>query len=149
MLEALPIRRSARLVILDPGGHLFLFRYHDEHRDPFWATAGGELKAREDYYTAAARELHEETGFEAPIGPLVRECDAVFAVARSQPARWLERYYLVPCASQAAPSRIGWTEEERATITSWRWWSYEEMLQENTLLFRPAWLPELLATLRG
>lgn len=149
MSDGLSTRRSARLVILDPLGRLLLFRYHDGHGDPFWATAGGELQGKEDYREAAARELHEETGFDATIGPLLRTRDDVYAIARSEPARWLEQYFLVQCASSAPPDRTGWTDEERATIRNWRWWSLEEMRREETSVFRPNWLPDLLQKALG
>lgn len=125
-------------------GRLLLFRYHDGHGDPFWATAGGELKVDEDYRRAAARELREETGFHATIGPLLRERDAVYAITRAEPARWLEQYFLVQCASAAPPDRTGWTDEERSTILNWRWWNLQEMRQEEVPAFRPIWLPDLL-----
>jgi len=105
---------------------------------------GGELKPDEDYLAAARRELHEETGFNEAIGPVLRERDDVFAVARSEPARWIERYFLVRCRSATAIERAGWTEEERATIQDWRWWPLTDMLREHPDSFKPAWLPELL-----
>lgn len=138
------VRRSSRLLILDPDGRMLLFRYDDEHGGPFWSTAGGELRPGEDYLAAAERELQEETGFTTAIGPVVRERDAVYAVARSEPARWLERYFLVRCSSAGAPDRTGWTEEERSTIRAWKWWSTGEMLEERSDEFRPEFLPEVL-----
>jgi 8-oxo-dGTP diphosphatase len=142
-VDALPIHRSARLVIVSPGGRLLLFRYHDEHRAPFWSTVGGRLLEGERWEDAAARELREETGFPAAIGPLLREREDVYAVARGEPARWVERYFLVR-SPEADPSRDGWTGEERATIRAHRWWSLAEMRAADET-FLPAWLPELLA----
>lgn len=137
----LPVRRSARLVLLDSEDRLLLFRYHDEHKPPFWSTAGGELKEGESYEMAAARELKEETGFTAPIGQLLRERDDVYPTARSTPARWLERYFLVRC--DGTPSREGWSEEERETIQNWKWWSLNEMRTTDET-FLPSFLPDLL-----
>src|SRR5690606_32197803 len=91
------VRKSSRLFIVDSEGRLLLFLYQDEHQAPFWATAGGELKSGESYTDAAARELYEETGLTLKIGNLLKERDEVYAVARSTPARWLEKYYLVKC----------------------------------------------------
>ena len=137
------LRRSARLIILDPGGRLLLFRYQDEHKPAFWSTAGGELRAGEDYRAAARRELEEETGFRFEIGPLLHERQDIFAVARSKPAEWVEHYFLVKCdRAGAPPSRADWTEEERATIQDWRWWSLAEM-REQPESFRPGCLPEV------
>ena len=139
----LPVHRSARLVIVDGRGRLLLFRYHDERRAPFWSTAGGRLIDGESYEDAAARELAEETGFRAAIGPALRERDEVYSVARGGPARWIERYFLVR-ADGGDPRTDGWTDEERATIRAHRWWSLDEM-RPTADPFLPPWLPDLLA----
>ena len=143
MPAELELRRSARLIILDPRGRLLLFRYHDEHKPPFWSTAGGELQDREEYRAAAQRELQEETGFRVAVGPLLREREDVYAVARSKPARWVEHYFLVECDRADTPNRANWTEEERTTIQDWKWWSLSEM-REQPESFLPNWLGDLL-----
>lgn len=71
------IRKSSRLFIVDEQGRLLLFRYHDEHQEPFWATVGGELINDENYIDAAKRELKEETGLNLEIGELLRERDEI------------------------------------------------------------------------
>ena len=140
----LEARKSSRLIIVDSDGNLLLFKYHDEHQAPFWSTVGGELKLGESYLDAARRELSEETGFDAEIGPLVRERVAIYAVARSSPARWLEKYFLVRCESHLLIEQDGWTDEERDTIQEWKWWGLEEMKMRNDAIFKPDWLPALL-----
>jgi len=144
MTDALPIRRSSRLMIVSPQCRLLLFRYSDEHSNPFWATVGGELVGEESYLDAAIRELYEETGFEAQVGPLLRERDAVYAVAQSKPARWLEQYFLVSVGAERIPNRGNWTDEERSTIVESKWWSLSE-LSEPSLAVKPDWIPKLLA----
>ena len=127
------IRRSARLVIVAEDAVL-LFRYHDEHHAPFWATPGGELLPGRDMRTPR-RELREETGLDLPIGVRLEKRDAIYAVARSTPARWLEEYFLVRSPNQPDIQRDGWTEEENATIRAWKWWRVEEMREQPASLF--------------
>nr|WP_217705750.1 NUDIX domain-containing protein [Peristeroidobacter soli] len=144
MIVELQERRSVRLLVVDDDGKLLLFEYHDEHQAPFWATAGGELKPGESYLDAARRELREETGIDAEIGPLLKEREAVYAVARSTPARWLEKYFLVRCGSRSLIAKHGWTDEERSTIRDWKWWSLDDMKKQGSSIFKPDWLPAIL-----
>lgn len=138
------IRKCSRLLIVNEKDQLLLFKYKDEHSsEPFWATAGGELRKNETYLEAAKRELYEETGLESDIGKLIFEREAVFAVASSDPAIWQEKYFLVECESTDEIFAASWTEEEKSTIQEWRWWSLENMKQNKTL-FKPLILPELL-----
>ena len=140
----LPERRSARLLIVDPDGRMLLFRYEDGREPPFWATPGGQLLPGETFEQAAARELAEETGFDAPIGPLVRTREAAFAAGDVGPARWVEHYFLVRAGG--TPACGGWTAEERRTIQESRWWSSAE-LRAGHVRSLPDWLPEALAEL--
>lgn len=143
----IPVRKSARLVIVDEEGRLLLFQYHDEHQPPFWATVGGELRAGEGYRDTAARELYEETGLSAAIGELLRERDEVYAVARSTPARWLEQYFLVKCPAGSEVYAAKWSDEEKSTIQNWKWWSLAEIQAQPPELFKPEWLPQLLESI--
>jgi 8-oxo-dGTP diphosphatase len=142
-----PVKRTSRLVVLDPADRVLLFRYHEAFRPPlasrppFWATAGGRLEPGEGYLEAARRELWEETGFDAPIGPLLRVSDDVFAFAGTELARWIEHFFLVECAG-GTPDRTHWTDQEQQTIREHRWWSLAELkATQDTVL--PPWLPEL------
>lgn len=141
----LPERRSARLLVLDPEGRLLLFRYDDGRGPPFWATPGGQLLPGESFEQAAARELAEETGFAAAIGPLVRTRDDVFTAGDVGPARWLEHYFAVRTQG-GTPSQADWTEEERRTIRATRWFTPAELRAEPDPVL-PAWLRDVLDTL--
>lgn len=121
-----------------------MFLYKDEHNKPFWATAGGELKDKETFLEAAKRELYEETGLSVEIGEMLRGREAVYAVARSKPAKWIEKYFLVMCHSSAKIFQAEWTDEEKSTIQEWKWWSLHSMETTNRHIFKPSWLPKLL-----
>lgn len=144
--SSLPERRSARLLVVAQDGRLLLFRYEDGREPPFWATPGGQLLPGETFEQAAARELAEETGFAAPLGPLVRTREAVFTAGDAGPARWVEHYFEVHVDAAGTPARGWWTAEERRTIRATRWWSLAELrATEDPVL--PTWLPEALAAL--
>ena len=81
-----------------------------------YTDASNSGEREEDYRAAAKRELDEETGFQVPIGPFLCARSEIFAVARSAPARWLERYYLVQCEAALPPNCTGWTDEEQDSI---------------------------------
>lgn len=139
------VRYCSRLMIVNEQDELLLFQYKDEYKPtPFWATVGGELKGDETYLDAAKRELYEETGLKNEIGELIFEREDVFAVARSVPAIWKEKYYLVKCSSNSNIYATEWTEEEKSTIQKWKWWSLETMKREPVGTFLPACIPDLL-----
>jgi len=141
-------RKSARLLILNSHQEMLLFQHRDEHQPPFWATPGGELRKNESYRDAAQRELFEETGFEVEVGTLWCERDAVFPVARSTPARWLEHYFVVDLTQKQPITTLNWTDEEKSTIQKWRWWSLADMLA-TAQEFKPEWLPHTLTRLQN
>src|ERR1039457_1616576 len=67
-LPRLRLRRAARIILLDPAGRVLLMRYDNgPPNGRHWSTPGGGLNAREDYPSAARRELAEETGWSASV----------------------------------------------------------------------------------
>ena len=57
-------RRAARVVVVDPDGHVLMIQGFDPHRseDSYWYTVGGGVEPGEDEVQAAVREVWEETG---------------------------------------------------------------------------------------
>ncbi|GAA2731914.1 hypothetical protein GCM10009867_06660 [Pedococcus aerophilus] len=57
-------RRAARVVVVDPDGHVLMIQGFDPHRpeDAYWYTIGGGVEPGEDDLGAAVREVWEETG---------------------------------------------------------------------------------------
>jgi 8-oxo-dGTP pyrophosphatase MutT (NUDIX family) len=128
--EPLPVRRAARVILLDPDDRVLLMWYDDgPPNGPHWSTPGGGAEDGEDYPAAALRELAEETGWaDIALGPEV--------LRRKFPmdyGGWMveqqERLYL---ARTVQPGRdIRGVEAMHATdgIGGWRWWSLPELDQ--------------------
>ena len=65
-------RQVARVLLLDPGGRLLLLlRQEVPGGHQWWVTPGGGLDEGESFEQAARRELLEEMGIRAEIGPWV------------------------------------------------------------------------------
>ena len=75
---------------------------------------------------------------------MLKERDEVYAVARSVPARWLEQYFLVEWPAKKEVFAAKWTDEEKSTIQTWKWWSLDELLDNDPALYKPEWIPDLL-----
>jgi 8-oxo-dGTP pyrophosphatase MutT (NUDIX family) len=128
--EQLPVRRAARVILLDPDDRVLLMWYDDgPPNGPHWSTPGGGAEDGEDYPAAALRELAEETGWtDITLGDEV--------LRRSFPMEYggriveqQERLYL---ARTVHPQReITGVEAMHATdgIGGWRWWALSELDQ--------------------
>lgn len=124
----LPVRRAARVILLDPGDRVLLMRYDDgPPNGRHWSTPGGGLNAGEAYRAAAARELAEETGWNdvALLGEVQRRSfDMEYA---GQVVRQRERLYLARI--DQARREIRGVEAMHASdgIAAWRWWTLAEL----------------------
>jgi ADP-ribose pyrophosphatase YjhB (NUDIX family) len=142
--DSLPVRRAARVMLLDPDDRVLLMRYDDgPPNGHHWTTPGGGLNAGEDYPAAAARELEEETGWSDVT--LLHEVDH-----RSFPMDYggqmvfqHERLYLA--RTDQARRSIDGVEAMHASdrIAAWRWWTLDE-LDSTTEAIWPAELPDLI-----
>jgi 8-oxo-dGTP diphosphatase len=127
-------RPAARILLLDPDNRLLLFRFDAPDRSPFWCTPGGRLDDSESYAAAARRELYEETGFDLDPGPEVARRMAEFIALEGHPVWSDERYFLVRCNSDAICDQ-GYTELERAVMTSHHWFTQDELANWHETIY--------------
>ncbi|CAM5529597.1 MULTISPECIES: NUDIX hydrolase [Streptomyces] len=145
--RARPLRRVARVVLLDPDERVLLLHGHepDDLTTAWWFTPGGGLEGAETHEEAARRELAEETGITGvDLGPELwrRVCSFTFAGRRWDQD---ERYYLARARSSVTgPTAL--TELERRTVAGARWWSCEELTSTHETVY-PNRFAELLRTL--
>ncbi|SCF47429.1 ADP-ribose pyrophosphatase YjhB, NUDIX family [Streptomyces sp. LcepLS] len=159
--DTAPLRRVARVVLLDPDDRILLMHGHEpgDAADAWWFTPGGGLEGAETREQAALRELREETGIaEVALGPLMwrRTCSFSFAGRRWDQDEW---YYLARTA-QTVTAAEGLTELERSSVDGARWWTCAELeatsetvyptrlasLLRRLLREGPPLVPEILAT---
>ncbi len=84
-------RDAARVLLLDASDQVLLVAHRASPVRTVWTAPGGGLRPDEDHLAAAQRELHEELGLAADVGPQVwhREVTFVYAgVHLAQRERW-------------------------------------------------------------
>lgn len=139
-------REAARVLLLDAADRVLLVAHLPGDGRRVWTAPGGGLDPGEDHAAAAARELGEEVGIAAPLGPVVWERTATFTFR----GIWLaqhERWFLVRLDPGAAPDADALPLADPGTAGG-RWWTAADLaVVAPPDVLAPASLPEALATL--
>lgn len=135
---SLPLRRAARVILLDPADRVLLMRYDQPPPNGrHWATPGGGAEEGEDYPAAALRELAEETGWtdiELHGEVLRRSYDMDYA---GRMVHQDERLYLARTDQAGRRIRDVAAMHEADGIAAWRWWTLAELDSTDEVVWPP------------
>lgn len=147
-MSAIPERRTARLIILDPADRMLLISYQGQKDiDPakpgeraFWYTPGGGIEPGETAEQAALREMEEEVGLTGlPIIAEVARREALVDMF-IRVAFCKERYFLVRAPhARIDTSRLAETDVD--PILDVRWWDLQAFTASRSPLIPAAVLP--------
>jgi ADP-ribose pyrophosphatase YjhB (NUDIX family) len=147
--DPLPVRRAARVLLLDPHDRVLLMRYDDgPPNGHHWTTPGGGLNDGEDYRAAALRELEEETGWGdvALLDEVDRrsfDMDYGGRLVRQQ-----ERLYLARTGQAGREIRGVEAMHTADGIAAWRWWTLAELDSTDEAIW-PSHLGDLIRNALG
>lgn len=140
--EATPLERAAaRVLLLDPADRALLVGHVPSDDRVVWTAPGGGLEPGESHQQAATREVREELGIAADVGPWIWRRRVTFSFR----GVWIdqdERWFLAR-TSGFDPATAPLDDHGAAAA---RWWGVDD-LRRSDVEVAPARLAQHLATL--
>ena len=127
-LEQVPqgARPAARILLIRDDDHLLLLEAREKSNGQrWWVAPGGGLEEGEGFRAAAKRELIEETGTVAPIGPWVWTRRHIFSWEDRRLDQY-ERFFVARGSGDLGSGEIVTTKGD-SYIIGHRWWSLDEI----------------------
>ena len=145
-------RETARIALQDRDGHFLLLLTHFDTGvglPPRWITPGGGIDAGENVLEAAVRELREETGMvvePSALGDPVAEIPGWWDWSDGERFHSYIDHFFALTVDRFDIDSAGWTESEHHDVLDIRWWSLDEIDQEQPFLGPPGLREVLSAT---
>jgi 8-oxo-dGTP pyrophosphatase MutT (NUDIX family) len=129
------VRPAARALVLDPDGRTLLVRYvNPETGAHLWTTPGGGIDARETVADAVRRELKEEAGLDAEIGPVIWKRREVYVWA-GKTIDQREQFVLVRTPPFEPRPEIGRSGLLAEDVHELRWWTLGELEVSDAVVY--------------
>jgi 8-oxo-dGTP pyrophosphatase MutT (NUDIX family) len=139
----LPVRLAGRVIVVDPAGRVLLFFYDDRPpKGRHWSTPGGGVEDGEDFYSAARRELFEETGWAdvlvSPEEVLVNSnVQWSYLNGRSTLCVQHDHYFVGRVPDEERPLGAVAAMHASDGIVSHRWWPLAELDETSEDVYPP------------
>ncbi len=139
-------RLAARVLVIDPDGHVLLLKGFDPARPEqgtWWLVPGGGVDDGETFEEAAQRELREETGLVVDdVGAPIFDRRVEFEFEDDH----FDQHELFFCVrtERFELDRSAWTDIEMRSVLEHKWWSHAELVATEETIY-PEALAERLA----